>query len=212
MSNLKVFNISGEQVGSVVISDSIADASHSPQVLRNALVAYRANQRSGNHSTLTKGEVAGSGKKPWRQKGTGRARAGYKQSPLWRGGGVVFGPKPRDYSLVLTQKSNRAALRVAISQRIKDGCLSVIDSIEVKDGKTKELTALLAAMKFERGLIVVEGVNRMLSLSARNLRFVEVVEARNLTSYQLLGKTRVVMTKDAVALINKRMSAASEAV
>jgi large subunit ribosomal protein L4 len=211
MSKLTVSNLKGESVGSVEISDSITKATHSPQVLQDAIVAYRANQRSGNHSTLTKGEVAGSGKKPWRQKGTGRARAGYKQSPIWRGGGVVFGPKPRDYSKPINHKSGHAALRLAFGQKINDGAVTVIDAFDIKAAKTKEFVAALKSLKLDRGLVVVEKVSHELGLASRNISDVEVCEARNLNSYQVLRHARVVVTQAGLVELQKRIAVAAEA-
>lgn len=211
MSTLTVSNLKGDTVGSVEIPDAILNADHKPQTLQNALVAYRANQRGGNHSTLTKGEVAGHGKKPWRQKGTGRARAGYRQSPLWRGGGVVFGPKPRDYSKKVTAKSGQAALRLAFGQQVKAQIVSVIDAIELKDAKTKALLALLKPLQLTRGgLIVVDVVSRELGLAARNLPDLEVCEARNVNSYQLLRYPRVLVTKAGLDVLQKRLEIATE--
>lgn len=207
MSTINVTNVKGEAVGSIQVDNSIFESSSSPQVLQNAIVAHRANQRSGNHSTLTKGEVAGSGKKPWRQKGTGRARAGYKQSPIWRGGGVVFGPKPRDYSKGENRKSGYAALRLAVARRIHDGSLTVVDAIEVKEAKTREFTELLKAMKFDRGLVVVEKVTRELNLASRNVEGVEVTEARNLNSYQVMRHPRIVLTKNGLIALQMRIVA-----
>ncbi len=212
MSKLTVSNLKGEAIGSVDVSDSITQATHSPQVLQDEIVAYRANQRSGNHSTLTKGEVAGSGKKPWRQKGTGRARAGYKQSPIWRGGGVVFGPKPRDYSKPMNLKSSHAALRLAFGQKINDGAVTVIDAFDVKEAKTKEFVAAIKSLKLDRGLVVVEKVSRELGLASRNISDVEVCEARNLNSYQVLRHPRLVVTQAGLVELQKRLAVATEAV
>lgn len=213
MSKLTVSNLKGDAVGSIEIPDAIVNADHKPQTLQNAIVAYRANQRSGNHSTLTKGEVAGHGKKPWRQKGTGRARAGYRQSPLWRGGGVVFGPKPRDYSKKVSPKSNRAALRLAFGQRVQGGTLAVIDALELKEAKTKTLAALLKPLQLERGgLIVVDTVSKELGLAARNLPGLEVCAARNVNSYQLLRYPRVLITKAGFEVLQKRLEVETEAV
>jgi len=211
MSNFNVSNLKGETVGSVDIPDSLTKASHSPQVLQDAIVAYRANQRSGNHSTLTKGEVAGSGKKPWRQKGTGRARAGYKQSPLWRGGGVVFGPKPRDYSKHTNQKAGHAALRLALGQKINEGAVTILDMFEVGEAKTKSFAAMLKSIKLDRGIVVVEKISRELGLASRNVSGVEVCEARNLNSYQILCHPRLVVTKAGLAELKKRVAVESEA-
>ena len=213
MSKLTVSNLKGDTVGSIEIPDAIVQADHKPQALQNAIVAYRANQRSGNHSTLTKGEVAGHGKKPWRQKGTGRARAGYRQSPLWRGGGVVFGPKPRDYSKKLSTKSNRAALRLAFGQRVQAGSIGVVDALDIATAKTKAFAALIKPLQLQRGgLIVVDTVSKELGLAARNLPNIEVCAARNVNSYQLLRYPRVIITQAGYEVLRKRIDVETEAV
>jgi large subunit ribosomal protein L4 len=210
MSTLTISNLKGEAVGSVEISDSIVKSPNSPQVLQNAIVAYHANQRSGNHSTLTKGEVAGSGKKPWRQKGTGRARAGYKQSPLWRGGGVVFGPKPRDYSKTTTRKSGLAALRLAFGQKINYGAVTVVEALEISTAKTKAFVTVLELLKLDRGLVVVDKISPELGLASRNIPDVEVVEARNLNISQVVRHSRLVLTQSGLKELQERIATVPE--
>ncbi len=211
MSKLTVSNLKGESVGSVEIPDAIVNAAHSPQVLQNAIVAYRSNQHRGTHSTLTKGEVAGSGKKPWRQKGTGRARAGYKQSPIWRGGGVVFGPKPHSYHKKFSPKSNRAALRLAFGKQITADAVTIVDAFQIAEGKTKAFVSALKSLNVERGgLIVVDTVSRELSLASRNVPNIEVCEARNLNSYSMLRYPRIIMTTAGLADLQKRIDVATE--
>lgn len=210
MSKLTVTNLKGEAVGSVEIPDAIVDPQHSPQVLQNAIVAHRARHHRGTHSTLTKGEVAGSGKKPWRQKGTGRARAGYRQSPVWRGGGVVFGPKPRDYSKRITQKSVAAALRLAFGQKVSGGGVTIVDAIEIKEPRTRHFVAVMKSLGFERGLVVVDRLSKELALAARNIPGVEVCEARNVNSYQLVKHPRMVLTESGLVELQKRIAVAAE--
>lgn len=206
MSKLTICNVKGESVGTVDVPAVIADAKHNPQVLQNALIAYRANQRGGNHSTLTKGEVAGNGMKPWRQKGTGRARAGYRQSPVWRGGGVVFGPKPRSYDKKVSRSAGKAALRLAFGRQIGAGAITVLESLDLKDAKTKAFVAILKALKVEGGLFVVETVGRELGLAARNIPGVEVCAARNLNVYQLVRHPKVFVTKAGLGVIEQRLA------
>jgi large subunit ribosomal protein L4 len=206
MSKLTICNVKGENVGTVDVPAVIADAKHNPQVLQNALIAYRANQRGGNHSTLTKGEVAGNGMKPWRQKGTGRARAGYRQSPIWRGGGVVFGPKPRSYDKKVSRSAGKAALRLAFGRQIGAGAITVLESLDLKDAKTKAFAAVLKALKVEGGLFVVETVSRELGLAARNIPGVEICAARNLNVYQLVRHPKVFVTKAGLGVIEQRLA------
>lgn len=206
MSKLTICNVKGESVGTVDVPAVIADAKHNPQVLQNALIAYRANQRGGNHSTLTKGEVAGNGMKPWRQKGTGRARAGYRQSPIWRGGGVVFGPKPRSYDKKVSRSAGKAALRLAFGRQIGAGAITILESLDLKEAKTKAFTAVLKALNVERGLFVVDVVSRELGLAARNVPGVEVCAARNLNVYQLVRHAKVFVTKAGLGVIEQRLA------
>jgi large subunit ribosomal protein L4 len=212
MSKLTISNLKGDSVGSVEISDDIINATHKPQALQNAIVAYRSNQHRGTHSTLTKGEVAGSGKKPWRQKGTGRARAGYKQSPIWRGGGVVFGPKPHSYHKKLSTKGNRAALRLAFGKQVTAGAVTILDAFEITGAKTKAFVAALKSLNVQRGgLILVDTVSRDLGLASQNVPNIEVCEARNVNSYSLLRYPRIIVTKAGLADLQKRLEVATEA-
>lgn len=209
MSKLTIRNSKGEEVGTIDVPAVIAEAKHNPQVLQNALVAYRANQRTGNHSTLTKGEVAGHGIKPWRQKGTGRARAGYRQSPVWRGGGVVFGPKPRSYDKKVSRSAGKAALRLAINRQAAAGAITVLEALELKDAKTKAFASILKSLKVSGGLFVVDTVSRELGLAARNIPGVELCAARNVNVYQIARHAKVFVTKAGLGVLEQRLAAES---
>lgn len=206
MSAIPVLNKDGKAVGEVEIPAALLASKTASQALQQAIVTYRANQRAGTASTKTKGEVNGSGKKPWRQKGTGNARAGYRQSPVWRGGGVVFGPKPRSYRKDITRKTSKLALRRAIAARIENGGLVVVDDFRVEQPKTKAFSAALKPFGAERGaLVVVDQAARELLLASRNIEGVELVEARQVNSLQLLKFPRVIVTKAALAGLQARL-------
>lgn len=210
MSSLSVCNMEGAAVGTVDVPKALTDTSKGGQVVRDAIVAYRANQRLGTASTLTKGEVAGHGVKPWRQKGTGNARAGYRQSPIWRGGGVVFGPKPRDYSKDLNRKMLRLALAKIVADRISENAVTVIDALRVTEAKTKSFAAWLKKMKITRGLIVTDKVTSELLLASRNIPGVEVARAENVNVYQIARYPRLLITRDALDVLHRRATGAKK--
>jgi large subunit ribosomal protein L4 len=206
MSTLNVLNMKGQAVGEVLLSDRLLETKRGAQAVHEAVVAYRANQRQGTASTKTKGTVAGSGKKPWRQKGTGRARAGYKQSPVWRGGGVVFGPHPRDYSRTLNKKSMRLALRRAFSDKVQAGTVTVLDGFTLSSPKTKEFVTALRRLKAERGaLLVLDQVAPDVVRASRNVQDVEVVSAAHLNVYQVLRYPRLVISRPGLDALQKRL-------
>lgn len=204
MSSLSVCNMDGAQVGTVDVPEALTDTTKGGQVVRDAIVAYRANQRLGTASTLTKGEVAGHGVKPWRQKGTGNARAGYRQSPVWRGGGVVFGPKPRDFSKDLNRKMARLALGKIVADRIAEGAVTVIDELKVTDAKTKSFVAWLKKMGVTKGLIITDAVTKELLLASRNVAGIEVARATHVNVYQIARFRKVIITKGAIDVLNQR--------
>lgn len=207
MSTLPVKNLKGETVGEVALAADLLPADTSLQVVRDAVVAHRANLRAGSASTKGKGAVAGTGKKPWRQKGTGRARAGYARSPVWRGGGVAHGPHPRDYGWSLSKKAGRLAFRRALAGRIADGAVSVVDAVELAEPKTRLLRDTLRALGAETGvLFIVEQPDRTLTLAARNLSGVEVSTARDVHTYSLLRWPRIVVTRAAWAGLEERLA------
>ncbi|MDQ3624440.1 MAG: 50S ribosomal protein L4 [Verrucomicrobiota bacterium] len=177
------------------------------QAVHDVVVALRANRRSGSANTKTKAEVNLSGAKPWRQKGTGRARAGYKSSPIWTGGGVVFGPKPRDYSKKVSKTVKRIALRKALSERIKAGDVLVIDNFAVEAPKTRQFVAALEAITpEEKVLIIARSFDEKTFLAARNVQPARLMTAAEVNTEQLLAFKKIVVTNDALADLAQRTS------
>lgn len=175
------------------------------QAVHDAVVAMRAARRSGTACTKTKGEVSGSGAKPWRQKGTGRARAGYKSSPVWSGGGVVFGPKPRDYSKKVPRKVRRLAFRKALSERIKAGDVLTVDSFAVSEPKTKQFVALVKEQTdSEKVLIIAGAFDETTYKAARNVQSVHLTTASDVNTEQLLAFRKIVVTQDAMQTLAER--------
>ena len=197
MATIKMYGRDGRDSGEVEVADDMLILDRGEQAVRDAVVARNASLRAGTASTLRKGEVAGSNKKPWKQKGTGRARAGYRQSPVWRGGGVAFGPHPRDFSIKVNKKVVRLAFRRALSERIAAGAVKLVDDLSLAAPKTKELRGVLEALGAPSALIVVPAWDDNLLLSARNLQGVEVTTARNCSVYQVLRYPAIVMTRAA---------------
>ncbi|MGA0408408.1 MAG: 50S ribosomal protein L4, partial [Limisphaerales bacterium] len=185
---INVQNISGQSVEELEIGfDAFEDDAKGLQAVHDAVVAYRASQRSGTACAKTRSEVAGTGKKPWRQKGTGRARVGSKQSPIWRGGGVVFGPRPRSFRKDINKKTRKLALRKALSERFKSGEVVVIDQVQFDKPKTKDVLQLLDQLKVDGTALIVTGeVNTNAQLSARNIPYVDVTTSATLNTYDTL--------------------------
>ena len=197
MATIKMYGRDGRDSGEVEVADDMLILDRGEQAVRDAVVARNASLRAGTASTLRKGEVAGSNKKPWKQKGTGRARAGYRQSPVWRGGGVAFGPHPRDFSIKVNKKVVRLAFRRALSERIAAGAVKLVEDLSLAAPKTKELRGVLEALGAPSALIVVPAWDDNLLLSARNLQGVEVTTVRNCSVYQVLRYPAIVMTRAA---------------
>jgi len=211
MSSLPVCDMQGKSVGTVDIPEVLLDTKRGGQAVRDAIVAYRANQRLGTASTKTKGEVAGNGQKPWRQKGTGNARAGYRQSPIWRGGGVVFGPKPRSFNKDLNRKMLRLALAKVVADRISENAITIIDDLTVSDAKTKNFVQFLKKLNISRNvLIVTDKVSNELLLASRNIPGVEVANATFVNVYQIARFSRLLITKGALSVIQGRANGSKE--
>lgn len=210
MSRIPITNSVGASLGEMEIADDLLVLDRGQQALKDVIVAYRAGLRAGTASTLTKGEVAGSNRKPWAQKGLGRARAGYHQSPIWRGGGVVFGPKPRSYRKSVNRKVAQLAFRRALSEKVVGKALRVLDELTLADAKTKTLLAMLKAQSISGPvLIVLEKTDQKIRLAARNLQQIEVVVARDVHTYQLFRYPTVVVTKAAMAVLANRLNPAA---
>lgn len=199
MPKVQVVDMQGSPVGEMELSEQIFGIEPNVHVMHSAVVTQLANARLGTHSTLGRSEVRGGGRKPWRQKGTGRARAGTIRSPLWRGGGIVFGPKPRDYSKKLPKKVKRLALCSALSSKVIENSLIVVDQISFAQPKTKDMVKFLETMKVnKKALVVMEGNDKNVQFSARNIQGVLTARADALNVYDLLKYDVVIFSKAAV--------------
>ena len=202
MANVKMFNISGSEVGTIDLNDSIFAVEVNTHVMHQAVVKYLANQRQGTQSALTRAEVRGGGRKPWRQKGTGRARQGSIRSPQWTGGGVVFAPKPRDYSFKLNKKVKRLALKSALTTKVNDGKLVVVDELTVNP-KTKEMATVLNNLNVAKALVVVENDNNNAVIAAKNIPTVKTASVSTINVYDILKYDSLVLTKSVVEKIEE---------
>ena len=199
-------NIDGQDQGELEITFPLVENGRGTQAVHDVVTAHRANRRSGTACTKTMGEVAGTGKKPWRQKGTGMARAGSFQSPLWRGGGVVFGPKPRDFGKKVNRKTRDLALRKALSERLKAGDVVVLDDLKLDSPKTKNVTAFLKRFELNGSvLMVMPAIAENLRLAARNLQQVQLTTADLLHTYQVLHPDKLVFTRSAFEKVEQRL-------
>jgi large subunit ribosomal protein L4 len=199
MPVVDVVNLDGKKVGSVELADAVFAAKVNPHLLHEASRWYLRGQRAGTHKTKDKSEVSGAGRKLWRQKGTGRARVGSIRSPLWRHGGTVHGPEPRDYSYALPKKMLLGALRSALSAKLADQKLTVVDAWELESHKTKNLRSALDKLSAKSALLVSHGENRNLELASRNLNGVTLAAPNALQAYEVLKHEALVLSKDAVA-------------
>lgn len=211
MSSIKLYKTSGEAGGEVAFDAALLELERGAQAVKDVVVATQNARRAGTASTLSKGEVAGSNKKPWKQKGTGRARAGLRQSPVWRGGAVAFGPHPRSYAQKVNRKVASLAFRHALSVRIQSGDVVVIESLELSDAKTKLVAALLAKLGIVRGcLIVLDRPDAQLVRAARNIPKVDVATAADVGVYDLVRHRKVVTTRAGLAALTARMTRKAE--
>jgi len=202
-----VRDIQGQIQGELEVRFPVIENQRGTQAVHDVVVAYQAAQRMGTACTKTMGEVAGTGKKPWRQKGTGRARAGSFQSPLWRGGGVVFGPKPRDFSKKVSKSTRRLALQKALSERLKAGDVIVLDDLKLASSKTKEFVGVLAALQVDgSALVVASAVDPNLRLASRNLPQVELTTSEQLNTYQVLRYDKLLFTRGAFEQVDQRLA------
>ncbi len=203
---LPVKNLQGQDQGELEVRFPLVEGDKGTQAVHDAVVAILANRRRGTASTKTLGEVAGTGKKPWRQKGTGRARAGSFQSPLWRGGGVVFGPKPRDYHKKVNAKTKQLALRKALTERLKAGDVLILHEIRLASHKTREMAALLRTLGLERTtLLVTAEPDRNLTLASRNIPELALTTSAELNAYDVLRPDKLVFTRDAFQKLEERL-------
>jgi large subunit ribosomal protein L4 len=199
MASVAVKNIKVENVGKIDLADSIFGVEVNKHAVHMAVVQYLANQRQGTKSTKTRSEVRGGGAKPWRQKGTGRARQGSTNSPQWTGGGVVFAPKPRDFSIKLNKKMKRLALKSVLTDKVKNDKLIVLDSLELSEIKTKTFTGIVKDLDLTKALFVMDGSNENVVLSARNIPGIKTSGVNTINVYDILYHDALVVTKDAIA-------------
>jgi len=204
MASIKVLNISGQECDTLKVSDKVFKQEYNEALIHQVVVAYLANQRQGSKSTLTRSEVRGHAKKPWRQKGTGRARQGSTKGPQWRGGGVVFAPKPRDFSKKVNKEAKRAAFRSAISTKLADQEIIVLNELNLEAPKTKDMKQIYNNLGLRRNvLFVTKGNNENVIKSAANIPTIDVTTAGVLNVYDILVSDKVVLTVDAVKQIEE---------
>ena len=207
---LPLVNSSGARVGTVEVSDGLFDVPMNDALVHQVAVAHRANGRQGTSATKTRGKVSGGGAKPWRQKHTGRARQGSRRSPQWRGGGIVFGPHPRDFSQRIPKKMNRGAIRCLLSQKVRDEKLTVLDGLQFEQPKTKEMVSVLSNLGISTPVLVVTPSPQTdIILSARNLPRVKTIPVFQLNPLDLLNHDRAVVTLDAVRRAEELWAAAA---
>lgn len=203
MANVSVYNMEGKAVGSIDLNDDIFGIEINEHLVHLAVVQQLANKRQGTQSAKTRAEVSGGGRKPWRQKGTGHARQGSTRSPQWKGGGVVFAPKPREYSFKLNKKEKRIALKSALTSRVAAQKIYVLDELKLDEVKTKKMAAVLDSLKVNKALVVIGEKNDNVLLSARNIPSVRTALPNTINVYDILKYDTLVLTKDAVAKIEE---------
>ena len=203
MPEIKVVNMAGAEVGKMTLSDKVFGADVNAAVLHTAVKAYLANQRQGTQSTLTRSEVSGGGRKPWRQKGTGHARQGSTRAPQWTGGGIVFAPTPRDYTIRLNKKEKRLALKSVLTNCVNENKFIVLDELKFDEIKTKKMQAVLDALNVSKALIVLNENDANVVKSARNIANVQTALTNTINVYDILKYNTVVVTKAAVATIEE---------
>ena len=203
MPQVTVFDMTGKSVGEMTLSDAIFGIEPNTSVMHAAVVNYLANQRQGTQSTLTRSEVSGGGRKPWKQKGTGRARQGSTRSPQWTGGGMVFAPTPRDYTITLNKKEKRAALKSALTSRVNENKFVVVDELKFDEVKTKNFKAVMNNLKVSKALVVLADNDQNTVLSARNIPEVKTSLVNTINVFDILKYNTVVATKAAVASIEE---------
>ncbi|EKO38998.1 MAG: 50S ribosomal protein L4, bacterial/organelle [Solidesulfovibrio magneticus str. Maddingley MBC34] len=205
MANVKLFNQGCQEIGTVDLAPEVFEVEVQPELLHLVVRAQLAAKRAGTHSVKTRAYVSGGGKKPWRQKGTGRARAGSTRSPLWRGGAVVHGPQPRDYTFKVNRKVRQLALRMALSAKLVEDQLVLLDAIAFPEVKTKLMAKVVSDFSWKKALIVLPESDNNLELSARNLPGIKVVRQDMLNVYDVLLHDHVVMMKDAALKVQERL-------
>ncbi|MDY5871046.1 MAG: 50S ribosomal protein L4 [Lachnospiraceae bacterium] len=203
MANVSVYNMEGKEVGTIELNDAVFGVTVNEHLVHMAVVQQLANNRQGTQKAKTRSEVSGGGRKPWRQKGTGHARQGSTRAPQWTGGGVVFAPVPRDYSFKLNKKEKRAALKSALTSRVQDGKLIVVDELKFDEIKTKKFKAVMDNLKVNKALVVLGENDEKVVKSARNIPTVKTALVNTINVYDILKGDTLVLTKDAVAKIEE---------
>ena len=203
MANVSVFNMKGAEVGTIDLNDAVFGVEVNEHLVHLAVVQQLANNRQGTQKAKTRSEVSGGGRKPWRQKGTGHARQGSIRAPQWTGGGVVFAPVPRDYEVKMNKKERRAALKSALTSKVQDNKLVVVDSLTLAEAKTKEMQKVLTNLKAVKPLVVLAADDKNVYLSARNIEDVQTATVNTINVYDVMRHQTVVVTKDAVASIEE---------
>jgi large subunit ribosomal protein L4 len=202
---IAIKNLEGKNSGELEVKFEMIENGKGTQAVHDTVVAYNAAQRSGTACTKTAGEVQGSNKKPWKQKGTGRARAGSVRSPLWAGGGVVFGPKPRDFTKKLSKKTRALSLRKALSERLKAGDVVVVDDLKLSSSKTKDFANVISALELKGTTLVVAAADKNLTLASRNLEAVSLTTGDSLNTYDVLRPDKLLFTKSAFETVEARL-------
>ena len=203
MANVKVYNMEGMEVGTLELNDAVFGVKVNEHLMHLAVVGQLANKRQGTQSAKTRSEVSGGGRKPWKQKGTGHARQGSTRAAQWVGGGMIFAPKPRDYSVKMNKKEKAAAIKSALSSRVAEEKIYVVDSLAFDEIKTKKMAAVLDSLKVEKALVVLDKKDENVILSARNLPEVRTVMSNSINVYDILKYGSLVITKEAVAQIEE---------
>lgn len=203
MANVSVYNMEGKEVGTLELNDAVFGVEVNEHLVHLAVVAQLANKRQGTQKAKTRSEVSGGGRKPWRQKGTGHARQGSTRSPQWKGGGVVFAPTPRDYTIRLNKKEKRAALKSALTSRVQDNKFIVVDELKFEEIKTKNFKNVMNNLNINKALVVLADNDQNTVLSARNIADIKTAMAANINVYDILKYNTVVATKAAVASIEE---------
>ena len=203
MANVSVYNMEGNEVGKIDLNDAVFGVEVNEHLVHLAVVAQLANKRQGTQKAKTRSEVSGGGRKPWRQKGTGHARQGSTRSPQWKGGGTVFAPVPRDYTITLNKKEKRAALKSALTSKVQGSSLIVVDELKFDEIKIKIFTNVMNNLKVEKGLVVIADNDTNVVMSARNVADVDTTLVNTINVYDVMKAKTVVLTKAAVAKIEE---------
>lgn len=203
MAKVSVFNMEGQQVGEMDLNDAVFGVEVNEHLVKMAVVAQLANKRQGTQKAKTRSEVSGGGRKPWRQKGTGHARQGSTRAPQWTGGGVVFAPTPRDYTIRLNKKEKQLALKSALTSRVAANKFIVVDALKMEEAKTKKFQAVLNNLKVNKALVVLNENDKNVILSARNIPAVKTAQTNTINVYDILKYDTVIATSDAVKTIEE---------